>query len=101
MVFTMTRRRNQIIAPETGPGGEISIAIFGEKAIRVRWTFTIAGRAMNLDYLELEDGEFDATPVRRGKFRPRKGEESEFRGRKDRRSPRERIRRIRRSQERF
>ncbi len=56
---------------------------------------------MNLDYLELEDGEFDPASGRREKFRVRSREESEFRGRKDRRSPRERIRRIRKSQERY
>ncbi len=56
---------------------------------------------MNLDYLELEDGEFDQSPGRGEKvrFRPRK--DGEFRGRKDRRSPRERIRRIRKARERF
>jgi len=56
---------------------------------------------MNLDYLELDDGEFELSPGRREKFRIRGREESEFRGRKDRRGPRERIRRIRKSKERY
>ncbi len=56
---------------------------------------------MNLDYLELEEGEFEDSPGRRGKARHRSRNDEEFRGRKDRRSQRERIRRIRKAQERF
>ena len=56
---------------------------------------------MNLDYLEMEDGEFESAPGRREKVRIRPRAEEAFRGRKDRRSPRERIRRIRKSQARY
>ena len=56
---------------------------------------------MNLDYLELEDGEFESAPDCREKYRIRPRAEEAFRGRKDRRSPRERIRKIRKSQERY
>ncbi len=55
---------------------------------------------MNSDYLEWEEGESDSASGRRGKPRIRSREESRSRGRKDRHSPRERIRRIRKTQER-
>lgn len=55
---------------------------------------------MNPDYLELEDGEFETCPGRKAKPRFRSQGESVPRGRKDRHSPRERIRRIRKTQER-
>lgn len=55
---------------------------------------------MNLDYLDPDDGELEFSG-RQEKLRNRRREETEFRGRKNRLSPRERIRRIRKSQARY
>jgi len=64
------------------------------------------GAMMSPDYLDredldLEDGDLDFFTDERGKNRSRFGGEDEPRGRKDRLSPRERIRRLRKSHTRY